>query len=179
MTNLILFILLATMFVACIKEKDDAQKLHAQVDSLQKSLENSYTPGFGEIMENIRVHHDKLGLAGQNQNWELANYEAKLIVSGFKRIRKFHANKPEAQATGMIDPAMNSVGDAIQQKNPRSFKSSYAMLTATCNYCHKATNYGFNDITIPKASSFGNQSFDLVVGKPLIKTELMTDKKFN
>jgi hypothetical protein len=42
---------------------------------------NAYTPGFGDLMSSIQVHHSKLWFAGKNQNWALAAYEESLIHS--------------------------------------------------------------------------------------------------
>jgi hypothetical protein len=150
---------LLMLFVACNERNNSTQKLQVQIDSLQNKLNNAYTPGTGEIMENIRVHHAKIWLAGQNQNWALASYEESLIESGFKRIQKFHGESDVAKAAAMIEPAMDSVMSATQQKNPEFFKRSYIFMTTTCNNCHTVTNHPFNVITIPETSDFRNQSF--------------------
>lgn len=152
---------LLMLFAACNKGNNGTHKLQAQVDSLQNKLSNAYTPGTGEIMENIRLHHAKMWFAAQNQNWVLASYEESLIVSGFKRIQKFHGESDVAKAAAMINPAMDSVKSAILQKNPEFFKRSYALMTATCNNCHTVTNHPFNVIIIPVTSDFSNQSFKL------------------
>ena len=154
----LVFIALIISVIGCKGQHGNAQQ--AEIDSLKKGLGNTYKPGFGEIMEGIRVHHAKLWFAGLHHNWALAQYEESLIGSGFKRIQKFHGNSPEGQAAGMIIPAMDSVRYAIQQKNPQAFDKDYVLLTTSCNNCHKATDHEFNVIQIPATSSFGNQRFD-------------------
>jgi len=59
----------------------------------------------------------------------------------------------------MIIPATDSVNVAIQQKNPVKFKSSYTLLTNTCNKCLQATDFGFNIIKITGNQPFSNQDF--------------------
>ncbi|HXB30429.1 MAG TPA: hypothetical protein VNW49_11450, partial [Puia sp.] len=57
---------------SCSQNENQTNHLQAQIDSLQKQLKNNYTPGFGELMSNIQLHHAKLWFAGDNRNWALA-----------------------------------------------------------------------------------------------------------
>ncbi len=59
----------------------------------------------------------------------------------------------------MINLAMDSINNAIHQKNATQFKSSYLLLTNTCNSCHQATSHEFNVIKIPDTHPFSNQDF--------------------
>jgi hypothetical protein len=61
----------------------------------------------------------------------------------------------------MIDPAIDSVNHAIEQKDAIRFKSSFIFLTNTCNKCHLATDFEFNVVKIPETSPFSNQDFKL------------------
>ena len=60
----------------------------------------------------------------------------------------------------MLIPALDSMNNSIQQKNIVLFKSSYTLLTATCNNCHKAVDYPFNEVKIPETPPFSNQVFE-------------------
>jgi cytochrome c1 len=144
---------------ACKQNADNAKHLQAQIDSLQNQLKNSYTPGMGELMSNIQLHHAKLWFAGDNQNWPLAKYEESLIISAFKKIQQYHANKPEAKIATMINPALDSVELSIDQKNKASFKRGFIFLTTTCNSCHQATKRPFNVIVSPTAPPITNQLY--------------------
>jgi hypothetical protein len=129
------------------------------MDSLQKKVNNAYTPGFGELMSGIQVHHSKLWFAGTNQNWALAAYEQSLIRSAFRRIEKYHSDNPDSKALGMITLPMDSIENAIAQRNLASFKRSFLFLTTTCNNCHQVTKHGFNEIIVPTTNSTDNQDF--------------------
>jgi hypothetical protein len=74
-------------------------------------------------MEGIRIHHGNLWFAGENQNWPLAEYEESLVRSGFKRIKKYHGESTEGRAARMIEPAMDNLSVAIQQKPQQSLKT--------------------------------------------------------
>ncbi len=126
---------------------------------MESRLAETYTPGFGEFMSSIQVHHAKLWFAGQNENWKLADFEIHEIKETIDAIRKYETERPESQKTGMLQPALDSVNNAIQQKNISLFKSSYTLLTNTCNNCHRETDFEFNVVKIPEIPPFSNQDF--------------------
>src|SRR5689334_4796091 len=109
----------------------------------------AYTPGLGEFMSGIQVHHAKLWFAGQNQNWKLADFEVNEIKEAIDDIQQFNTDRPEVKSIDMIKPPMDSVVAAIQQKDTIAFNRSFILLTNTCNSCHQATDHGFNVIKIP------------------------------
>ena len=147
------------LLVACNQPSGDTSKLQSQIDSLQSKLNNTYKPGFGEFMSSIQVHHNKLWFAGQEQNWKLANFEIHEIQESIEDIEKYQTEREESQKIGMIKPALDSVVSAIELKNSTAFKNSFIQLTNTCNNCHKATNFGFNQVKIPDSPPFSNQVF--------------------
>jgi hypothetical protein len=62
----------------------------------------------------------------------------------------------------MLNPALDSVNNAIQQRSTTLFKTSFTLLTKTCNNCHRATDFEFNVVTIPGTPPFSNQDFKLL-----------------
>ena len=156
------YIIIALIFLAicsCSQQSNNEQALQSQIDSLQSKLDNSYKPGFGDFMGNIQVHHNKLWFAGINQNWKLADFEIHEIQESLDDIKKYCADRPEIQSLPMIDPVLNNIRTAIQQKKSVAFKEGYINLTNTCNNCHKATKHEFNVITIPSTPPYSNQDF--------------------
>ena len=97
------------------------------------------------------MHHAKLWFAAENQNWKLADFEIHEIGEALEDIQKFNTDRPEAKSITMITPAMDSMINAIQQKNLQSFRRSFNLLTTACNNCHKATEHEFNVVTIPSS----------------------------
>ncbi|WP_092723967.1 hypothetical protein [Hydrobacter penzbergensis] len=126
---------------------------------MQAQINKTYKPGFGEFMSGIQVHHNKLWFAGVNQNWKLADFEINEIKESMDNIKMYCTDRPETKFIGMIDSSLQSVSNAIQQKNSLQFKNSFHILTTTCNTCHQATGHAFNVITIPSAPPFSNQDF--------------------
>lgn len=130
--------------------------LKNRLDSLES---NAYTPGFGEFMNTIEIHHAKLWFAGTDQNWPLAQYELDEMKETFDDLQKYVKDRPEVKEIPMIDPALKDLGQAIESKDVNRFKPAYTTLTISCNSCHKATNHGFNVITIPTAPPVTDQKF--------------------
>lgn len=147
------------LLAACSQQGNNPQRLQAQIDSLQHKLDNTYKPGFGEFMSSVQVHHIKLWFAGTNNNWKLADFEMNEIKESLDGIKTYCTDRPETNSLGMIDQPLQQVSHAIEQKNSAEFKSSYLVLTSTCNRCHQATQHAFNIITVPTTAPYSNQSF--------------------
>jgi len=152
-------ILLLIFFAACNPGNSELSALQARVDSLQKKLDDAYKPGLGEFMSGIQVHHAKLWFAGTAGNWQLADFEIGEIKETLNDIGKYCTDRPEVSALPIIRPALDSVGTAISTGNAGKFKSAFAVLTTTCNNCHRATKHEFNVIKVPDTPPFTNQWF--------------------
>ena len=111
------------------------------------------------------MRHVKLWLAGQAENWELAAYEVDELGEGFDDIVKFHpAHKdspvaPKDAIPRMITEPIKQLRAAVDTKDARAFADSYDALTAACNNCHQATNFGFNTVQRPASNPYPNQLF--------------------
>ncbi len=152
-------IITLAIFAACEQPNNHAQQLEAKIDSLQNNLDKAYKPGFGEFMSSIQTHHAKLWFAGEAENWKLADFEMGEIKEALDGIKQYNADRAEAKSIPMIQPALDSIDNAIQQKDLKLFKSNYIFLTSTCNNCHRATNHEFNIIKVPTQMPFSNQVF--------------------
>ena len=152
-------VLSVVLLTSCDQNTDVLRQLQAKMDSLQQKMENTYKPGFGELMSSIQEHHSKLWFAGVNQNWALAAYEQSLINSAFEKIDKYHSDNPNSKQLGMISVPIDSIQSAIAQKNLPYFKRSFLFLTTTCNNCHLITRHAFNVIIVPTTNPTNNQDF--------------------
>lgn len=112
-------------------------------------------------MGNIQTHHSKWRFAEKNENRKLVNLEINEIKEGLEGTEKYRSERTERQSIPMINPALNSVANAIQQKNLIQFEHSYNLLTNTCTNYHRAPNQGFIQLTIPSRQNFSNQRFKL------------------
>ncbi len=144
-------------FFSCQQPSSNNSSTQFTADSLHK-LVAQYAPGLGEIMGGIQTHHAKLWFAAVNDNWPLAQYEIDELKERFDQAKEIE-DRPEVKMIPMIYPAIDSVAASIKDKNPDKFKSSFQLLTNTCNSCHSANNFSFNVITIPTAPPVTNQDF--------------------
>ena len=124
-----------------------------------------YTPGLGEIMSLQQMRHAKLWLAGQAENWELAAYELDELGEGFDDVVKFHPTHkdspvaPKDAIPRIVTQPLKDVRAAVEKKDPRAFNDAFESLTASCNSCHQATNFGFNRVQAPTSNPYSNQVF--------------------
>ena len=112
---------------------------------LRKEVKDSYKPGFGEFMSNIQIHHAKLWFAGVNQNWQLADFEIHEIEESLGDILKYQSGREESKSLNVINAPLDSVKSAITKKQLNLFKTSFTTLTTTCNSCHEAVKFNFNN----------------------------------
>ena len=160
-TYFIISLCFVLCFSACEQTNNSAQ-LQLKIDSLQKKIDAAYKPGLGEFMSSIQVHHIKLWFAGKNENWKLANFEIHEIMESLEDIQQYNSDRDESKKVVMLQPALDSVNHAIEEKDTALFRSSFVTLTATCNNCHKAVNYEFNMVKVPDTAPFSNQVFKAI-----------------
>ncbi len=123
-----------------------------------------YTLTMGDMMNTlIQPRHAKLGLAGEAQNWPLAQYALVEIRQAFAGIVKAQPTFMGLPVGQLVDAAvtqpMNAVDAAIKEQDEKGFAAAYAQLTAGCNACHAAVEHPFVVIRVPDASAFPNQDF--------------------
>jgi hypothetical protein len=158
MTRYLITIAIITL-ASCTTGGRDSSGLQAQVDRLQKQVDNAYKPGLGEFMSGIQIHHAKLWFAGNAGNWKLANFEVGEIKESLDDIEKYCMDRPEISSLPMIRPAFDSVNAAVAAGSLPAFKTAFVLLTNTCNNCHRATKHEFNVIRVPDTPPFTNQVF--------------------
>lgn len=125
----------------------------------------AYTPGLGELMSAQQMRHVKLWFAGQAANWPLADYELDELGEGFDDIVKYHPTHkdspvaPREAIPRMVTQPLADLRTAVAHKDTTSFDQAFDALTAACNNCHQATNFGFNRVQRPAANPYPNQVF--------------------
>lgn len=155
----LLFAACSIWLISCRENTSHEQAMQKTIDSLQQKMAAAYKPGFGEFMSSIQTHHAKLWFAGQNQNWALCDFEIHEIMEALDNIQQYQQERKESRLISMINPALDSLDDAIKKQDPVLFKGAYISLTHGCNNCHHAADFGFNIVKVPETSAFSNQDF--------------------
>ena len=126
---------------------------------------DAYVPGLGEMMGLQQMRHTKLWFAGQAGNWDLVAYEIDELGEGFDDIVKYHPTHkdspvaPRDAIPRMVTEPLKDLRAAVDKKDGRTFERAYDSLTASCNNCHQATNFGFNAVQTPATNPYPNQVF--------------------
>ncbi len=160
MKAIVIFLLFFSLF-SCKQQKEDTIKLQEQIKVLEDRLNNTYKPGFGELMSSVQAHHAKLWFAGIYENWKLAEFEVHEIKEILENVKKYQKERKESKFIDMMHPALDSISIAIKNKEVTLFKNSYIFLTKTCNDCHLETKFEYNIVKIPSVQQFSNQGFKI------------------
>jgi len=112
----------------------------------------------------IQPRHAKLGLAGKEENWQLAGYALKELKQGFVVTARAVPRWKGLPVADLFDAAVSQplalLDFAIKANEPRPFSEGYAKLTAGCNACHGTTDHAFVVIKAPdSAAAFPDQDF--------------------
>jgi hypothetical protein len=138
------------------------------ISACRKAPEAGYVPGLGELMAGQQVRHAKLWFAGENENWRLATYEVDELKEGFDDVVKLHpvledSHVPVSKLVpAIIEGPLGEVDAAVEARDKAHFETAFDKLTAACNQCHQAANFGFNVVKRPTAPPFTNQEFGVV-----------------
>lgn len=124
-----------------------------------------FTPGLGEIMAANQARHVKLWFAGDASNWPLAAYEISELREGLDDAVRYPPTQEGSPLpiSGLVprimDEPMKNVEAAVAAKDHAAFVAAYDVLTAGCNSCHQAANFGFNVVRRPASNPFPDQVF--------------------
>jgi hypothetical protein len=119
---------------------------------------SAYLPSISDLMiATIQPRHEGLWQAEQDENWDLAAYEAGNLRGAFGRLGNAHPIEHEISFPEMIvsvtEQPFKELNSAIQSKDHTAFAKAYADLTDACNSCHQALNHGVVEIRVPNRTS--------------------------
>lgn len=130
-----------------------------------RAADPGYVPGLGEFMTAMQMRHAKLWFAGEAENWPLATYELDEIQEGFEDIVKYHPIHEGSPVPvreilpELTGPPLTELQAAVGARDKGAFERGFDSLTAACNACHRAENFGFNVIRRPGSNPYNNQDF--------------------
>lgn len=118
----------------------------------------------GDLMNTlVQPRHQKLGLAGQAQNWPLAKYALEQLRAAFANIVAAKPKFSGMPVGQLVDVALtapfNAVDAAIKFQDEKKFAAAYAQVTQGCNACHMELDHPYVVIKPADTSAFPNQDF--------------------
>ncbi|MBS1935549.1 MAG: cytochrome c [Bacteroidetes bacterium] len=145
-----LCLLIIILSISC-KEETTTDNKQAQIDSL-KTIISQLKPGLGEFMLQIRYHHDSLGKAILNKDYERAAYETDELKETAEKINQLNITNDKLQKPfalfyeKYLQSPLTSLADAAAKKDDASLKNNFTALTNNCNSCHHENNMAFMKI---------------------------------
>ena len=144
-------IILILGLVACNKKTD---KETAQGDWIKgtetqqiKTIEKQFR-GFDNTMVETGYRYQELYWAGQDQNWEYADYQLekiKLAIENGLERRPKRAKSAEYFLTYVL-PEMRK---SLEKKDTVIFNKGFQTMTINCNSCHAMEKVPFFKVNIP------------------------------
>lgn len=159
MRKVLLVVFTFCLLVSCKQNEKRITSLEKQIKDLKQELDNVYKPGFGDMMCTIQMHHSKLWFSGTSKNWKLAEFEIHELEEKFEDLEKYQKAKKETKYIPMIEPVLQTLDNAIKEKNLEQFEENFMLLTNTCNSCHTVTNHEYIIIKTPDFQTNINQVF--------------------
>ncbi len=133
---------------------------------LQEALEGwaeRFTPGLHEQMIHLQFRHASLWFAGEEENWELADYmihELEELVEEIEEANPVYRGVAVAELLGeMTHPAIEAIETAITRRDRDAFRMGYDQLTTACNACHIASERPAIVMQRPDHPPYGNLRF--------------------
>ena len=117
------------------------------------------------LMSFSQQYLEKLHLAGEAQNWPLADLYAHELEEIGEALRdsgyEVHGTPLASMARGAFLPAVERVEEAIDAADTEAFASAFETVVSTCNSCHAATGYEAIRIIVPEdyTRPYPSQSF--------------------
>lgn len=131
----------------------------AAAQDLKTPSSDQYVPRLGDIMGTAQTRHYKLWLAGKAQNWDLAAFELRQLKASLVEAAVFYSGIPIGNVA-TLEPALQSLSEAIDARDGRKFAKGVGDLTEGCNACHRAMKRSFVVIKVPsEPQPFANQQF--------------------
>lgn len=121
---------------------------------------SSIQPGLGVVMHEFGYRFANIYWAANGGNWGLAQYQLKEL-----RESQEVAEITRPQRAGMLKAFESTyllpLGQAILNKNTKTFNEKFSETEIACNACHTALGYGFIKFKVPKTSEEAFLDFTL------------------
>ncbi|HVM88294.1 MAG TPA: hypothetical protein VMT76_08895 [Puia sp.] len=153
MKTLIYFVSCFAIAVSCTNCNQPAvnDNKQAEIDSL-KTIVDQLKPGLGEYMLQIKYHHDSLGKAITNKDYERAAYETDELKETAEKIEQLNITNDKLQKPFAIfyekylQAPLQILANAADKKDDDALKTNFTSLTNNCNSCHRENNMKFMKI---------------------------------
>ncbi len=146
--------MLSVLFHACQQAPQNAEESWEAAwlgDSKQEVIDNieNQFQGFSRAMVETGYRYQELYWAGQDENWEYAEYQREHIEEA---LEDGFVRRPDREASSQqfMSVALPEMEQVIADGDQDAFLESYTRLTASCNTCHAMEEVAFMVVKIPE-----------------------------
>ena len=104
--------------------------------------------GFDKAMVEVGYRFQELYWAGEDENWEYANYQVEKIEKAM-RLGLERRPKRAKSAQYFLTMALPNMKQAVDQKNTLVFKKEFQVFMQNCNSCHAMEKVSFFKVKTP------------------------------
>jgi hypothetical protein len=104
--------------------------------------------GFDMAMVETGYRYQQLYWAGEDQNWEYADYQLQKIRTAIENGLE-RRPKRAASAETFLTMVLPAVSQVIAAHDQTLFRRRFGALTAACNSCHDAEQMAFVRVAVP------------------------------
>lgn len=146
--------IVALLFVSCEKPKDS----HAEGEWIkgtkqeQIEIKERQFGGFGSTMIEVGYRYNELYWAGQNENWDYAEYQLEDMENAMKKGFERRPNR-EKNANHFMKVSLPEVMKAVQERSKAKFDKSFEELRISCTACHAMENLPSFVVETPKVNT--------------------------
>lgn len=113
-----------------------------------KIIENQFR-GFDNAMIETGYRYQELYWAGQEQNWDYANYQLNKIETAIKNGLERRPKRAKS-AEYFLTYVLPQMKESLDEKDVKIFNKAFETLTTNCNNCHSMEKVPYFSVKIPK-----------------------------
>ena len=145
----ILFLFVALLLFACNQQTETAQGKWINGNEQEKleKIEKQFR-GFDNAMVETGYRYQELYWAGQDQNWEYADYQLEKIEIAIKNGLERRPKRAKS-AEHFLTTVLPEMKKSLEKRDSLIFNKTFQTLTINCNSCHAMERVPFFSVKIP------------------------------
>lgn len=145
--SLFIFMIIQSCNQAAPEQVLESEWLGSTPQEMINTTEEQFQ-GFSRTMWEVTYRYQELYWAGQDQNWEYAEYQREHIEEAIEQglIRRPARAASSGQFLNRVLPQMKNV---IESEDKAAFAEAFDLMTIQCNTCHQMEDVAFMRVKTP------------------------------
>lgn len=145
-----LFLIVFALTSSACNSKSETSKAEWIIGTEQekiKTIENQFR-GFDNAMVETGYRYQELYWAGQDQNWEYADYQLEKIKTAIENGLQRRPKRAKS-AAHFLTNVLPEMKKSLESKDTAVFNTGFKAMTINCNSCHAMEKVPFFNVQIP------------------------------